>query len=149
MADVVFQSTQHFSSGNLRAVAIFLKDLPQARRSPAPVKANKAPILARGASLYKDQCAQCHGGNGQGSTGAYPALAGNRTVTMTSTTNLVHAVAEGGFPPTTAGNRRPFGMPPFGQSLSNAELATVLTFIRNSWGNAGGPVSELDVVHAR
>jgi mono/diheme cytochrome c family protein len=40
-------------------------------------------------------------------------------------------------------------MPPFRQSMSNADLAAVLTFIRNSWGNAAGPVSELDAVHAR
>lgn len=149
MAEVVFQSTQHFNDADLRAVAVFLKDLPQARATAKPAGRPEARVMARGAILYKDRCAQCHGESGRGSPGAYPALAGSRKVTMTSTINIVHVVVDGGFPPTTRGNPRPFGMPPFGQSLNNADIAAVITFVRNSWGNEAGPVSELDVVRAR
>ena len=53
------------------------------------------------------------------------------------------------FAPTNADNPRPFGMPPFGQSLSNADAAAVISFVRNAWGNHAGPVSELDVVRVR
>ena len=48
--------------------------------------------------------------------------------------------------PTTAGNPRPFGMPPFGQEFSEQDVAAVVTFIRQSWGNRGGPVTPLDVL---
>ena len=64
---------------------------------------------------------------------------------MASAANLVHVVLQGGFPPTTAGNPRPFGMPPFATMLSDAEVADLLTFVRGAWGNRGAPVSTLDV----
>jgi mono/diheme cytochrome c family protein len=54
-------------------------------------------------------------------------------------------VLNGGYPPGTAGNPRPYGMPPFRLVLSNDEVAAVLTYARNSWGNKGGPVSSVDV----
>ena len=44
--------------------------------------------------------------------------------------NLVHSVLHGGYAPVTAGHPRPFGMPPFGMSLSNTEIAAVLTYLR-------------------
>lgn len=149
MADVVYESTQHYTQEDLQSVAVFLKSLPQAAVARPAATRLDASAMAKGASLYKDQCATCHGASGQGFPGLYPPLAGNRKVTMASGTNIVHVVADGGFPPTTAGNPRPFGMPPFGQAMSNADLAAVLTFIRNSWGNEAGPSSELDVVRAR
>ena len=81
--------------------------------------------------------------------GAYPALAGSRAVTMRSTANLVHVVLEGGFPPSTAGNPRPFGMPPFAIVLSDADVADLLSHVRGAWGNTAPPVSALDVQRAR
>ena len=105
--------------------------------------------MARGQRLYEDRCVECHGLEGQGAKGAYPALAGNRKLTMRSASNVVRVVVEGGFAPTTAGNPRPFGMPPFGQSLNNAEVADVVTYVRNAWGNHAGPTTEFEVVRAR
>jgi mono/diheme cytochrome c family protein len=52
----------------------------------------------------------------------------------------------GGFAPTTAGNRQPFGMPPYGQVLDSGEIAAVGTFVRQAWGNFAAPVSALDVL---
>ncbi len=80
---------------------------------------------------------------------AYPALAGNRTVTMASPANLVQIVLNGGFAPATEGHPRPFGMPPFVLQLSDSELADVLTFVRTQWGNQAPPVSALDVQQLR
>ena len=81
--------------------------------------------------------------------GAYPALAGNRAVTLPVTANLVQVVLHGGFAPATAGNPRPFGMPPFATLLGDADVAAVLTHIRTSWGNRAAPVAEVDVVRQR
>ena len=81
--------------------------------------------------------------------GAYPALAGSRAVTMRSTANLVHIVLEGGFPPSTAGNPRPFGMPPFANVLHDDDVAELLSFVRASWGNRAPAVSALEVTQAR
>ena len=51
----------------------------------------------------------------------------------------------GGFPPTTAGNPRPFGMPPFATALSDEDVADVLSFLRASWGQRAPAVSTLEV----
>jgi mono/diheme cytochrome c family protein len=149
MAEVVYRSTQHLSDGDLQAMAVFLKSLPQ---EPSVVVKQKAPdptVMARGAELYDKNCAACHGAQGQGAAGAYPQLAGNRAVTMHSPANLVRVVLNGGYAPATAGNPRPYGMPPFGPTLADPEMAAVLTYIRNAWGNQAPPLSELDVLRLR
>lgn len=149
MADVVQHSTQHLSDADLQAMATYLKALPPATapaKAPPPVE---AAVAGRGAKLYEQQCMQCHGERGEGVAGAYPALAGNRAVTMNSTANLVQIVLNGGFAPATAGNPRPFGMPPYVLVFSDADTAAVLSHIRNAWGNRAAPVSELDVSRQR
>jgi mono/diheme cytochrome c family protein len=59
--------------------------------------------------------------------------------------NLVQVVLGGAFPPSTAGNPRPFGMPPFATELGDEDIAAVLSYIRNAWGNRAGAVQALDV----
>jgi mono/diheme cytochrome c family protein len=151
MADVVFRSTQHLSEADLTAMAGYLKDLPdvakpdEPTRSAAPIRRD-AGTMARGGKIYDQRCAYCHGDQGQGATGAYPPLAGNRAVNMSPPTNLIQVVSHGGFLPSTAGNPRPYGMPPFGQVLDAAEVAAVLTYIRGSWGNDSAPVTQLDTM---
>lgn len=151
MADVVFRSTQHLSEADLAAMAGYLKDLPDVPKADEPARPS-APIrrdagtMARGGKIYDQRCAYCHGDQGQGATGAYPPLAGNRAVNMSPPTNLIQVVSHGGFLPSTAGNPRPYGMPPFGQVLDAAEVAAVLTYIRGSWGNDSAPVTQLDTM---
>ena len=82
-------------------------------------------------------------------SGAYPALAGNRAVLMADTTNLVQAVLHGGFAPATAGNPRPYGMPPFVLVLDDAQIAAVLSHLRSAWGHAAPKVTELEVNRVR
>ncbi|WP_298924078.1 cytochrome c [uncultured Ramlibacter sp.] len=150
MAEVVLNSTQHMSASDLTAMAVFLKALPQTPAPPPQATPAVAPVLAqRGARLYGEHCAQCHGEQGQGVAHAYPPLAGNRAVTMDSTANLVQVLLAGGFAPATEGNPRPFGMPPYATVLSDAEVAAVLTHIRSAWGNRAAPVSEFDVTQQR
>ncbi|HEV7802931.1 MAG TPA: c-type cytochrome, partial [Burkholderiales bacterium] len=61
----------------------------------------------------------------------------------------VRVVLSGGFLPATAGNPRPYGMPPFSHRLDDAEIAALVSFIRNAWGNSAEPVSQLQVMHSR
>ena len=160
MSEVVSGSTQHLSDADLRAMAVYLQALPQAAADPAATSASavaEAASAARaraaanrtGAKLYEQHCAACHGDQGEGVPGVYPALADSRAVVMHTPANLVHVVLEGGFPPATAGNPRPYGMPPFATVLSNDEVAQLLSYIRSSWGNLGTPVSALDVTRFR
>ena len=150
MAEVVLHSTQYLAPADLRTMAIFLQSLPQAAAQGGSTAAPPRPEVAeRGAKLYERDCASCHGRRGEGVPGAYPALAGNRAVTLPVTANLVQVVLHGGFAPATAGNPRPFGMPPFATLLGDADVAAVLTHIRTSWGNRAAPVAEVDVVRQR
>jgi mono/diheme cytochrome c family protein len=59
--------------------------------------------------------------------------------------NAIRMVLNGGYPPQTAGNSRPYGMPPFAQIMSDDEIAAVVTYVRVSWGNRGAPVSASEV----
>jgi mono/diheme cytochrome c family protein len=131
-------------------MAVYLKSLPPSPKTSRPEpKPVPAEVAERGAKIYRDRCAQCHGDKGEGVAGAYPALAGNRDVNLPVTANLVQIVLGGAFAPATAGNPRPFGMPPFATVLSDRDVAAVLSHIRNSWGNNAGAVSELAVAQQR
>ncbi len=149
MAEVVAGSTQHLSDADLLAMAAYLKALPPTAPVARPDTPAAAPPDGPGAELYALHCAQCHGEQGEGVAGIYPALAGNRAVTMRSSANLVHIVAAGGFPPSTAGNPRPFGMPPFATVFDATEIAQLLSHVRANWGNRAAPVSALDVLRVR
>jgi mono/diheme cytochrome c family protein len=160
MAEVVYRSTQYLSDADLRAMAVFLKALPQAPAETGsswlswfsrPRKSAAFPddVRVRAGKIYEQQCAQCHGDNGEGAAGIYPALAGNRAVMMDVPANVIRVVLSGGYLPATAGNPRPYGMPPFSHRLDDAEIAAVVSFIRNAWGNSAEPVSQLQVMHSR
>ena len=116
---------------------------------PQPALEQIGSLSRQGAKLYEQHCADCHGADGRGVPGAYPALAGNRAVTLPRLENLLQAVLYGGFAPATSGNPRPFGMPPFVMTLSNAEIAAVLSYIRGAWGNRAPEASLLQVHSAR
>jgi cytochrome c553 len=153
MADVVRYSTQYLQPDDLDAISVYLQSLaaPRSRlASTAAAQPAVAPsVRLLGAKIYDAQCAQCHGKQGEGVPGAYPALAGSRAVVQPVTANLVQVVLYGGFAPVTQGNPRPFGMPPYVLQLSDAQTAAVLTHIRSSWGNQAGAVTELEVGAAR
>lgn len=154
MAEVVYESLQHADPDDLHAMAVYLKSLPESEPPRANrrmgVSAREATLMRkRGADIYGEHCAQCHGDNGEGRAPAAPALAGNRAVTMSSAVNPIRLLLFGGYTPGTDGNRQPFGMPPFSQSLSDQQIADVLTYVRTSWGNEAQPVSGIDVTRNR
>ncbi|MCZ2105441.1 MAG: cytochrome c [Burkholderiales bacterium] len=149
MAEVVFASLQYLNADDARAMAVYLRSLPAEPEPTREARPAPAPVLERGQQIYADRCAQCHGDEGEGKAGAFPALAGNRAVRMSETLNLIQMVLHGGYQPATAGHPRPYGMPPFRQSLSEADVAAVLSYVRDAWGNGAGRVETMDVHRAR
>lgn len=150
MAEVIAKSLQHLTPEDLRATAVYLKSLSDTPGSPpaapsAEQKTRIAEATAKAAPLYEKHCADCHGKSGEGAPGAYPALAGNRGVMLASPLNTIRSVLDGGFTPVTAQNPRPYGMPPFAHALASEEIALLVTYIRNSWGNRASPVSAVQV----
>jgi len=149
MAEVVFRSTQHLAEADARAIATYLHSY--ARSAPRKVEppAADSRVLARGAAVYADHCADCHGSDGEGAFPAYPGLARNPSVTEALPASAIKAVLNGGYPPVTAANPRPYGMPPFTNRLSPADIAAVLTYVRGAWGNGAAPVTAFDVERYR
>jgi mono/diheme cytochrome c family protein len=145
MAEVVAQSLQYLTQDDLGAMAVYLKSLPAGparERAAAPPPPEQA--MRAGEKLFGEHCATCHGERGEGK-GPYPALAGNRALTLNEPVNAIRVVLNGGFAPGTQGNPRPYGMPPFGHVLDDAQVATLVTYLRASWGNAASPVSSAEV----
>jgi mono/diheme cytochrome c family protein len=92
--------------------------------------------MKKGASGYA-VCGGCHQGNGMGIPGQFPPLAGSEWVTG-GTERLIRVVQHGLVGAITVngqGYNTPGGMQPFGAAMSAGDLANVLTYIRNTWGN--------------
>jgi mono/diheme cytochrome c family protein len=145
MAEVTYNSLQYLTEADTRAMAVYLKSLADRSapdRSPPSTTAAESSLLLRlGQTIYADKCASCHGTQGEGKPPHYPPLAANQSIEMVSAVNPIRMVLNGGYPPGTAANPMPHGMPPFAQSLSDDEVAAVVTYIRVSWGNRGTAVS--------
>ncbi len=97
--------------------------------------AGSAVYIAIGASIFAKNCAGCHSGNGQGGGGGmFPALAGNAHVTADNPAGILGTIEHGrGL------------MPAWRGQLSAGDIAAVVTYIRSSWGNKAGAVTEQDV----
>jgi len=145
MAEVVYNSLQYLTDEDTRAMAVYLKGIAQ--NSPPAVPTSAVPtaegslLLSLGQTVYDAHCASCHGRQGEGKPPHYPPLAGNQSIQMESAVNAIRMVLNGGYPPGTAGNPMPYGMPPFAGTLSDNEAAAVVTYIRTSWGNRGAAVA--------
>ncbi|MES3025235.1 MAG: cytochrome c [Pseudomonadota bacterium] len=147
MAEVVQRSLQHLDASDAEAMAVYLKALPStpAPRREAPAGPRVERLLAQGGKLYETHCVECHGADGKGLPPHYPPLAGNRALTMDESVNAVRIVLNGGFAPSTAGNPRPYGMPPYAHVLDDEQVAAVVSYLRNSWGNRGAAVGAAEV----
>lgn len=98
-------------------------------------------LMARGEQVYTTHCAVCHQATGQGVPGVFPSLQGSPVATGPVEGHL-NIVLNGGRPGTA--------MPAFAQQLSDADIAAVVTYERNSWGNkTGDTVQAKDVKAAR
>jgi mono/diheme cytochrome c family protein len=154
MAEVTYNSLQYMSDADVRAMAVYLKSLPAdqppaAAPANAPLRADINQAFTEGKRIYAARCASCHGAEGRGKLPHYPPLAANQSIGMTSAVNPIRMVLNGGYAPGTRRNPMPYGMPPFAQSLSDADIAAVVTFIRTAWGNRGAPVTTRDVNQLR
>jgi mono/diheme cytochrome c family protein len=145
MAEVVHDSLQYLTDEDTRAMSVYLKSLARGEAPEAAVasvpEAEGSLLTRLGKTVYDAQCASCHGAKGAGEPPRYPPLAGNQSIQMESAVNPIRMVLNGGFPPGTPANPMPYGMPPFAQTLSDDEVAAVVTYIRSAWGNRGTAIS--------
>ena len=95
------------------------------------------------------ECSGCHMANGKGAAGLFPALDGSAVVQQVDPASLLHIVLRGARSVATDPAPTGAAMPEFGWVLKDDEVAAVLTYIRNSWGNSGPSASASEVRKAR
>jgi len=92
-------------------------------------------LKARGEKLYAANCVACHQASGKGMPPAFPPLDGSK-IAAGAKPGHIDMVLNG--KPNTA-------MAAFGKQLSDVEIAAVITYERNSWGNRAGEVQPAEV----
>ncbi|BBB61397.1 cytochrome c [Undibacterium sp. KW1] len=156
MAEVVAGSTQYLSDTDIKSMVSYLQAIPTVQvaekdmldkfMAGSELSAERMDaVMKQGGALYKTHCMDCHGAQGEGVTNIYPALRSNPGLLSHALSNPVRMVLSGGFPPVTKDNPRPYGMPPFAHTLSDSEVALVLSYVRNAWGNKAEPVTPAEV----
>lgn len=92
-------------------------------------------LISQGEAVYLDNCASCHQPGGEGIPGAFPAIAGS-SIAQGDVAAHLNRIVNGGQ-----------GMPAFGDQLTPVEMAAVVTYTRNAFGNnMGDLVQPIDVV---
>ena len=109
--------------------------------APKPIE---IALFDRGAKVYRNQCAQCHQADGNGVLGVYPPLVASNWVT--GHPQVVSRILINGLngPIVVKGSNYNGNMPAFGSSglaLSDKDIAGVITYIRQEWGNSASDVT--------
>ncbi|WP_052378903.1 OmpA family protein [Polycyclovorans algicola] len=111
---------------------------PVAEAAATPEDAiSKDNLIAQGEAVFNDNCAVCHQSNGQGSPPAFPSLVGSFLIKGPPAAQIRQVLN---------GKR---AMPSFADDLSDDEIAAVITYTRNSWGNDAGTVQPAAVAAQR
>jgi len=104
------------------------KALRQVQAASADREWSLAELMTNGESVYGTTCAPCHQPNGRGVPGVFPNLVESPITKGPVAQNL--SVVINGRPGTA--------MPAFADQLSDADLASVVTYLRNAWGKNSG-----------
>ncbi len=109
-------------------------------------KSGAAAMAARGKQVYDQICAACHGADGLGKAGQAPPLAGSEWVIAKGDQRLAHVPLMGvNGDIKVEGQDWNMAMAAMGAGLSDSDLASVLTYIRTSWGNKAAAVTADDI----
>ncbi|EIQ79910.1 alcohol dehydrogenase cytochrome c subunit [Shigella flexneri 1235-66] len=147
MSEVVSQSTQYLTDEDATAIAQYLLSLKSAKTESARTAATTASWSnspEAGKVTYNRYCSTCHGLEGKGTDDNAPSLIHNPLVMVDDPTPLFRVIAHGAETPTTRGNVS-FKMPAYGGLLSDSEMRDVINYVRKSWGEGNGEVSQEDL----
>jgi len=129
--------------------ALAMPTIVLAQGKPPDPSTLKVPSTLTGAQIYSMTCAACHQATGAGLPPQYPPLAPSGFVTG-SEDRLLHIVLRG-----LSGEVEVEGetfngqMPGWAAALNDAQVASVLTYVRSSFGNKAGPVTAAQVAAVR
>ena len=147
MSEVVVNSTSQMSDADVRAIAVYLKDLPAG--APEPAVSSPPPAqMADGEKIYRGACVACHELDGSSAPRIYPPLPGNANLQSADPSSTLRIILDGAESVTTPRAPNKGSMPAY-PKLSDQDIADVATYIRNSWGNAAPAVTAREVGTAR
>lgn len=144
MATVVRMSTQYLTDADRHDIAVYLKSVGAAhpqRDAHQKSKHVDDSVMAAGKAVYVDDCTGCHMDDGKGLQHAFPPLRNSSAILAAQPQTLIEAVLKGARKPPTKAKPTGLQMPAFDRKLTDAQVANVLTYIRNSWGNHASAVS--------
>ncbi|STZ13785.1 Copper-containing nitrite reductase precursor [Moraxella caviae] len=121
--------------------------MPEDKAPAAPVAANKDERVKAGKAIYDANCAACHQPNGEGVPNAFPPLAGSDYF-KDDKLKAVDAVVKGLSGKITVNGKEYNSVMP-AVSLNDEQVANVVTYVLNSWGNQGGEVTPNEVKSRR
>lgn len=104
--------------------------------------------MHRGKEVYELNCQACHGINGEGVSGVFPPLAKSDYM-MEDMTRSIRQTIYGVEGPMVVNGVTYYGVMPSQAWLSDRQVADVLNYVRNSWGNQGAMVSLAEVTKER
>ena len=148
MSEVVVNSTSKMSDADIRAIAVYLKDLPDGAPERSVTPPQQAQ-MAEGKKLYNGACIACHEADGSGAPRIYPPLPGNANLQSADPSSTLRVILDGAQTVTTPRAPNKGSMPGYSKKFSDQEIADVTTYIRNSWGNAAPAVTPGQVAKAR
>src|SRR5699024_3380554 len=141
------------------ALVAYLKSLKQVPVDAQPTAAQQAAAdsaaastarkKVNGAAIYSNNCTSCHQNNGEGIAGAFPSLVGAPYVTNEDPTNHIRTILYGLQGVAIDGTEYSGIMQPFGELLSDEEVAAVINYERTSWGNDAPTITAKDVADVR
>jgi mono/diheme cytochrome c family protein len=152
MISVVMNSTRNLTREDDEAIATYLKAIaPNSQNDTRPAS---DPVMSAGESLYSIHCGTCHLPTGLGSGSTAPPLAGSAVVLTPSPASMINMVLRGPILPDQTPspewqNRKWQAMPAFGEKLTDTEAAALLSYVRGSWGNRAGAVTEEQISRQR
>jgi mono/diheme cytochrome c family protein len=147
MGEVVGYSTQLMREEDLRAIAVYLKDLDDEPRDTH--EAPEEATMRTGEALYFDNCAACHRSDGAGVDHIFARLDGSNKINSDEATTIIRVVLEGARAQPT--ERWPHGlaMPAFSWKLTDQQIADVLNYVRHAWGNNARLIDASEVADLR
>jgi mono/diheme cytochrome c family protein len=145
MAEMVAKSSQHWTDADLKAVALYLKDGGSADAGASQPIPDGDKRMVAGQAIFADRCTGCHLSSGTGVPKLFPRLAQAPLVNADDPSSLIRVVLAGSRAGATDAAPTGPAMPSFAWNLGDQDVAAVLTYVRNHWGNAA-PAVEPDQV---
>lgn len=148
MNKVIERSTRHLTSEDIHAMAVYLKDIPAINPEDTEPEV-PAQITSKGATLYAIHCATCHLPTGKGSLDTGPSMIGNPVVQASNPASLINVILYGPELPEFSLNVQRSQMDGYQNLLTDSEIAALSNYMRNTWGNVAGVVTEEQVARQR